>query len=109
MDIAFSSKELKQLSENHKTALKILGKLCAAKLKIRLSQIEAVDCVGQLQLGRPHTLTGDRKGQFALDLHGGSRLVFESNHTEQPLLDDGALDWRRVTKVKIVFIGDYHD
>jgi proteic killer suppression protein len=26
-----------------------------------------------------------------------------------PLNDDGSVDWKRVTHVCIVFIGDYHD
>lgn len=63
----------------------------------------AASLVTELVAGRPHPLTGNRKGQFALSLHGGDRLVFESAH------DDEARNWSEVSRVRIVFIGDYHD
>jgi proteic killer suppression protein len=54
-------------------------------------------------------LTGERGGQFAVDLAGGSRLVFEPNENPCPRLGDGAIDWHRVAHIIIVFMGDYHD
>jgi proteic killer suppression protein len=54
-------------------------------------------------------LTGDRAGEFALDLEGGRRLVFVADSDPTPVRDDGSIDWSRVTIVRIVFIGDYHD
>jgi len=52
---------------------------------------------------------GDRTGEFALDLHGGVRLVFEPANIPTPIREDGSIAWNLVTKVRIVFIGDYHD
>jgi proteic killer suppression protein len=48
-------------------------------------------------------------GQFALDLDGGRRLVFEPAHDPIPRKDDGGIDWSAVSRISIVFIGDYHD
>jgi toxin HigB-1 len=69
----------------------------------------AAEVVTDLVAGRPHPLKGDRLGEFALDLEGGRRLVFES--ANEPILVDenSAIDWSKVTQIRIVFVGDYHD
>ena len=87
-----------------------LGQKMARKLRARLSDLMAVSAVTELpRAGRPHPLTGDRAGQFALDLVHPNRLVFEPDHNPVPLTDDGGVDWSRVTRVCIIWIGDYHD
>ena len=65
--------------------------------------------MGELIVGNPHPLKGDRLGQFALNLKGGVRLVFEPENDPVPYNEDGSIDWRNVSAVCIVFIGDYHD
>ena len=65
--------------------------------------------VSELAAGRPHPLKGNRLGEFALDLDGGRRLVFVPTEIPPPARDDGSIDWHRVTRVRITFIGDYHD
>lgn len=69
----------------------------------------AANHVGELVAGKPHPLKYDRGGQFAVALKGGKRLVFRSANEPVPLSDDDSVDWRRVTRICIVFIGDYHD
>jgi len=109
MDIAFSTEKLRKLCEVRAEAERRLGPDCARKLRTRLSDLDAAATVGDLVAGRPHPLKGDRGGQFALALAGGSRLVFEPNQDPCPRLGDGAVDWHRVSHIRIVFIGDYHD
>lgn len=58
--------------------------------------------------GRCHELTGDRKGELAVDLRGPYRLVFEPADNPPPVKEDGGLDWRRVTAVRILEVEDYH-
>ena len=86
-----------------------LGAACARKLRSRLADIQAAACVAELTAGRLHPLSGDRAGQFALDLEGGTRLVFEPDQDPIPCRDDGGIDWSRVTSIRIINIGDYHD
>lgn len=88
---------------------KELGTAGAKKLRARLADIDAADNVRELVAGRPHPLTGNRSGQFALDLHKGCRLVFEPLELPPPELDAGGIDWSRVRRVRIIEIGDYHD
>jgi toxin HigB-1 len=109
MEITFSDSKLQKLCEQQAIAQKKLGKDCARKLRSRLSDLEAATSVQDLVAGRPHPLKGDRLGQFALDLQGGKRLVFEPANDPIPYQEDGSIHWAQVTDVRIVFVGDYHD
>lgn len=109
MKLYFANKKLRELCETEKVAKKNLGKQAAKKLKSRLADIVAAKRVGDLVVGRPHPLKGDRAGQFSLTLHGGCRLVFEPGTEEIPTAMDGSIIWKDVDGVNIVFIGDYHD
>ena len=109
MDISFKDRKIRVKCEDRRTAERSLGAACAAKLRTRLSDLEAAANVGELFAGRPHPLTRDRQGQYAVDLAGGKRLVFEPDHDPCPWLENQAIDWSRVTRIRIVFIGDYHD
>jgi proteic killer suppression protein len=109
LDIEIPDDDLKAICEQERVATRVLGRPCARRLRARLADLVAAVHVRELVAGRPHPLKGDRSGQFALDLHGGVRLVFEPANDPIPKQDDGGIDWRRVTRLRIVFIGDYHD
>lgn len=109
MQIEISDKKIRELCEKKAVAVKKLGPECARKLRSRLSDLEAASTVTDLTAGRPHRLTGDRIGQYALDLAGGWRLVFLPGNDPCPRHNDGAINWSQVTIVKIEYIGDYHD
>lgn len=109
MNILFDNKTIRELCEKKSKAEQKLGPVCARKLRLRLSELEAASKVTDLTAGKPHPLQGDRSGQFALDLSGGWRLVFRSANEPTPILDNGTIDWSWVTIVNIVYIGDYHD
>ena len=109
MEITFADGKLQKLCEQAKIAQKELGQPCARKLSSRLADLMTVDVVADLAVGKPHPLKGDRLGQFALNLEGGRRLVFEANDDPIPYREDGGIEWSKVTQVRIVFVGDYHD
>lgn len=109
MNIAFANKDLETLCSVERELTKRLGKAAARKLRARLADLMAVSCVSDLVAGRPHPLKSDRTGQFAVDLDGGRRLVFEPAVDPVPRRDDGAVAWERVSAVRILYIGDYHD
>lgn len=109
LKIIFRNKKLECLCKEQAKATIQLGADAARKLRTRLSDIEAAECVTDLVAGRPHPLVGDRAGQFALELAGGCRLVFSPAHDPVPCRDDASIDWSQVTGVRIEFIGDYHD
>jgi toxin HigB-1 len=109
MEITFSDRKLQKLCEQESLPQRKLGANCARKLKARLADLAAVNSVTELVAGRPHPLKGDRAGEFAVDLEGGKRLVFEPENKPIPLMEDGSINWSEVTAVCIIFIGDYHD
>ena len=109
VEIFFSKNDLQKLSENQRVMMKKFGVPCAKKLRTRLADLQAAESLADITAGRPHPLERDRLGQFAIDLHGACRLVFESADEPVPKKDDGTIAWPDVTKVRIVFIGDYHD
>ena len=110
MQINYQTRKLCKLCENSQHAVKKLGVDSAHKLRSRISDIEAASNVRDLPpLGDPHPLVGDRRGQFAIKLADGARLVFCPDHNPVPTNDGGGIDWTQVTAVTIVFIGDYHD
>jgi toxin HigB-1 len=107
--ILFLDEDLRKLCENEKLQTKRLGAQCAKKLRTRLSDLWAASSVRDLTAGRPHPLQGSRAGQFALDLHGGVRLCFECANEPVPLRSDGSIAWEQVTRICVVYVGDYHD
>jgi proteic killer suppression protein len=109
VDITFATKRLRRLCGDETYAIATLGKHCARQLRARLADLESVNNVKDLVAGKPHPLTGNRKGSFAIRLHGGYRLVFEPYHDPAPKGKDGSIDWMQVAAVRITFIGDYHD
>ncbi|NEO30275.1 MAG: killer suppression protein HigA [Symploca sp. SIO3C6] len=109
MEIIFLNSKLQKLCEQKALAQKKLGKVCTRKLQSRLTDLATVASVRELVAGRPHPLKGDRAGEFAIDLEGAKRLVFKPAHNPIPCNEDGSLDWLKVTRICIVFIGDYHD
>ncbi len=81
-----------------------LGANGARKLKARLADLRAASRMADLRRGRPHPLTGNLDGLFALELDGGRRLLVRP--IENP---SSALTTGDIGAVEIVFIGDYHD
>jgi toxin HigB-1 len=80
------------------------------KVLIRVALLMSADSLADLEQapGRCHPLTSNRAGQFALDLWGSRRLVFEPANEPLPELPDGGLDRTRVTKVRVLEVVDYH-
>lgn len=109
MIIRFREERLRRLCEEERRAVRELGKQVADKLRARLADLAAAGDVTELPAGRPHELRGDRKGQYAVTLNKGIRLVFEPTQQPSPESAHGGIDWRAVDDITIVFIGDYHD
>lgn len=111
MDILFGSKELEKLCHDDKNAMRSLGAPCARKLRARLDDLSAAASLGHVVKlpGRFHALTRDRKGQFALHLQDGCRLVIEPIGNPLPCRADGSLNLEKITTVRVVYVGDYHD
>lgn len=109
MKISFLNADLEALCKQSKLATRKLGAESAKKLQRRLTELFAANVVTELPAGRPHPLLRDRLGQYAVDLHGGCRLVFKPTKRPPPARPDGSIDWAQVDEETIVEAGDYHD
>lgn len=108
MLIIYASKTIQRLCEEDKHQRKQLGEKRAKRLKNRMNELRAVTNVKELKLGGPHPLTGDRAGQFSVDLDGPMRLLFEPAELPPPTLPAGGIDWQQVSSVRILEIEDTH-
>lgn len=104
-----NNKIKKQLSTA--TEIKKAFGVNAKKVSIRLSDMRAVDNLAVLQkipAANCHPLTGNRKGDWAVDISPNHRLIFEISNGPLPLTDDGSIDTIKITDITILKSEDYH-
>ena len=106
MRIYFAPKGLEKYCKDPKLAAKKLGKSCAKGLFRRIADLEAATIASELPAGNPHPLKGNRKGQFAVKIGKGMRLVFRDYRQPD---SNRNVNWATVDEVLITEIVIYHD
>ena len=110
MEISYKSRKLEKQLTDPKEIAKSFGQL-ARKVNQRLKDLAGADNLSimlTIPAARCHELTGDRKGQLAVNVSVNYRMIFEPVHEPIPTKDDGGLNWEEVTKIQINEIEDYH-
>ena len=80
MEIKYKNKKIEKICTNAKAAERFYGNKMAEKIHMRIDEISAADTVKMMikfHIGRCHSLSNNRKGQYAVDLIHPYRLVFE--------------------------------
>ena len=98
MEIKYKNKTIEKVCTRQSEAIRRYGPRMAQKIDQRINEIQASDSVEfmiKYRLGRCHSLTNNRKEQYAVDLVHPYRLVFEARGEE-------------VQIALIVEIVDYH-
>lgn len=111
MEITFRTQKLKKTFDSEKDLKRAYGDRMARAIMRRLAVLKnagTLALVPTLSPDRLHLLTGNRHGQYAVDLVHPYRLVFKPNHDPVPLKEDGGIDKERVTKITIREVVDYH-
>lgn len=110
MDITFANQRLQKECESRRALQRTHGQAGARKLMARLADLSAASTLEDARSlpGRCHELDGDRKGQLAVELSGGKRLVFEGAADPPPRKKDGGLDWLAIDAIRVLEIVDYH-
>jgi proteic killer suppression protein len=111
VDILLASTKLEKTLNSDKELVNRYGADCGKRIRRRLDDLRAADnlaVVRQLPQMRCHELTGDRKGQLAVDAKHPLRIVFEPADEPVPRLPDGGLDWEHVKTIKVLKVVDYH-
>ena len=111
MDILFRTKKLQKQCCEEKKTVRTWGNSQAELIRRRLDQLsaaETLDIMPMLGQGRCHALTGNRAGQFSLDLVHPYRLLIEPANDPVPRKPDGGIDIQKVTTVRILGVEDTH-
>ena len=106
VEIAFASRDLREICENDTTAREKLGQQVTRKLITRLAELDAASSVLELPHGCPYSFK-EKKAIF--DLLDGYKLVISPNHPDNPVTDSDGIDWSRVYRIKVTDITDSHD
>ena len=111
MEITFRTAKLKKTFDSESELKRAYGDRTARAVMRRLAVLKNARTLALVPTFPPerlHLLTGDRRGQYAVDLVHPYRLVFKLNHDPVPLKEDGGIDKDGVTKITIQEVVDYH-
>ena len=111
MELSFANRKLAKELADEKSIMRSYGTDNGRRICQRLADLMAAENLETLRFLpqlRAHELTGDRTGQISVDVKHPYRLLILPDHDEMPRKPDGGLDWKRVTKVKILEIKDTH-
>ena len=96
--IIYKSKKLERVCTHYSLAKKQYGERMTVRIHQRIAEINSADSVEMLvkfSIGRCHSLAGNRKNEYAMDLIYPYRLVFMPSATDTAV-------------VRIISIEDYH-
>lgn len=108
LEIAFQTRELRDICEKEPNAVDALGMDTAGALKRRLADLRAANSIEDLVVGKPTALHGPGEGRMAISLTENYRLVLSANHRHHPLTEDGDVNWPQVRRVKVERIERLH-
>ena len=111
MIICFQKSKLEKIFNSERHLQKEFGNEQANKIKLRLKVLQAAVNLAEVPVSKPdrcHQLTGDRKGDFAVDLKQPFRLIFRPVEPV-PYLETGEIDLTKVTGIIILGVENYHD
>jgi len=111
VEVLFRTRKLQKICNSGRETIRHFGQRRGRLLQMRLADIAAASTLAELSTlpqARCHPLSGDRTGQFAVDLEQPFRLILEPAHDPLPLKADAGIDLERVTRVWIVEVTDYH-
>jgi len=110
IDISWANRRLEKTCSSDREGVKKWGPDQWKALKMRLASLRAAPTLEDMQgvPGNCHPLTADRAGEFAVDLRGPYRLIFEPENDPIPLLPDGGINQAAVTEIRIKEVDNYH-
>ena len=110
MDISYKSNKLEKQLTKAKEMQKAFGTM-AKKVNQRMKEIKASENLNDLMkipAANCHELKGNRKGQYAVDISGNFRLIFEPDHDPVPRKKDNSIDTIKITAIGMLEKEDYH-
>jgi toxin HigB-1 len=111
MKVSFKTTKLQKLLGQHKELVKAFGDKRARLIERRMVYLKGASNLQDVPQKKPyrcHELTGQRKGEFAVDVDEKLRIVFVPDHDPVQKLPDGGIDRKAVNEIVIIEVGDYH-
>ena len=106
LQLAFETKHLRTVCESSADAISEFGQEVACALIDRLADLDSAVSIKDLMLCQPQAF---ENGELILDVATSCRLLCRANHPNNPRTTSGAIDWERVSRVKIVDIVSNRD
>jgi hypothetical protein len=104
IQLAFQTMRLRQICESPVSAKRSLGEIAARALRTRLADLQAgMSLADMVNLGFA-TFERGSDVRITISIEGGYAVVATINNHPEPRLENGQLDWRRVTRLKILSI-----
>jgi proteic killer suppression protein len=110
MHFEYATRKLRKQLESDAEMVKAYGDR-AKRLKMRLGVLKNAHTLADVPCEPPprcHPLTGKDAGNFAVDVTGNWRLVFEPLWPPDDELAREEGDLRKVTAIRIIEVVDYH-
>ena len=111
MEVSFATDRMHRLLHSLPELTRTYGRRRALSILNRVRALHRFPTLSQVPPTPPfrrHQLTGNRAGQYAVDVDTQYRLVFAPHHDPVPLLPDGGIDTALVTSIIIIAVLDYH-
>ncbi|MGH2351185.1 MAG: killer suppression protein [Chloroflexota bacterium] len=110
IEISWSSRKLEKACSDDRQGSRRWGADNWKVFKRRLAALAAAPTLADMRgvPGNCHQLHADRDEEYALDLWGPYRLIFEPDHDPLPQLQHGGIDTANVTQILIKEVADYH-
>ena len=112
MKVKFATRKLQKACEGERSLSRQWGPHLGARVGRRLQELVAFETLEDVPTSLPfrrHQLAADRDEQFAVNLDGKMRLVFDVANDPVPRRADGGIDLGLVTAIHILEVVDYHD
>lgn len=103
LELAFETKDLREICEKEAEARRRLGSAVAEVLKHRLADLDAATSPNDLIAGNPRV--GPDMDTMTIDLCDGYQLVLSPNHPNNPTRRTGEVNWSKVSRIRILRIG----
>jgi hypothetical protein len=102
LDLAFARKALRDLCASEAKATLALGAKVTRNLRARLTDIRAANSMKDVLVGARRQLEAVDRPEIALRLGNGVRVVLRVNHSVVPRLQNGNVEWSKVSRVQVM-------
>lgn len=106
MVLSFDSEEIRDYCETRINAVNSFGENVAKKLRNRISELSDTSTFGELP---PYFWVPVNNQIYRVALTEGYYLYFSSGHARPPLNGNGEINWKTVSRIKLLDITNSHD